>query len=550
MKNKSLLLKLWVLLLSVGGFWTAFTSATFFHLHIDKQTVLNETEITKNIMPIHFADNWNDFGWFFYFKALSGVEAESPEPTSTGSVEIAGKTKYICDSKIRWYYYNAERWERLRPLDEDTQRVWNITWSQMEGWLYTICAIEWYKEAKEACYADTAETHVKECEAAVNSAYKADNDGYYWWIKHTFSWQTMVLVSWVEYERNTPFVTIKQTWDISPTFFRLENQYPVWFIYDHNWWVWVVWCKVLNHKVGDIIENLWSPVNLNEVFELSASKDKIEPKAPFSSYMDCSISDSNIVWDSRVWLIIEWIVWLSDEDKLWYIWNEKDDKMQFFSTVSVNNKTLINYVKKKAEILCRWKWKTPTSAASSSDKIICVDWNFSVSSTDKTYIVKWNASVTSNGSCSQGSIRGSNNFYNIFVIWWDLTISEWSTAGCVFSGDGFTTSFDPITDFSWAVWAHMDNYDWSKWIAVWSYLKWNFIVDWHIKWSTDDKLEHKYFIYWKLSSQDDFEELKKTFSWKCSNWIATDDTYCPDSLYQNAPLVVIDQNYPSPFINS
>ena len=356
----------------------------------------------------------------------------------------------------------------------------------------------------------------------------------------------MVLVSWVEYENNTPFVTIKSDSDISPTFFRLENQYSVWFIYDHNWWLWVVWCKVIDHKVGDIIANLWSPVDLKNVFELSANKDKIEPKAPFSSYMDCSISDSNIVWDSRLWLIIEWIVWLSDEDKLWYIWNEKDEKMQYFSTVSVNNKTLINYVKKKAEILCRWKWDNYNI---NKDSLICVNSSNPSIQPEKTYVFKKSVTIGAQSSCNKNSIQNNGGYYNIFVLWWDLTISEWS-AGCVFSGDWFTTN-NSVNDFSWAVSANPDAYNWSKWVAAWLYLKGNFIVDWHIKWtSTDNKLDHKYFVYWKLSSKDDFEELKETFSWKCNNWIATDDTYCPDSLYQYASLVVIDQNYPSAFINS
>ena len=536
---------------AIAGFSLSFTSAMIFHLHIDSQTVLSETEMTKNIMPIHFADNWNDFGWFFYFKSLSGVttEPEESEPEEY-QVKIVGRDDtYICNSKMRWYYYNAERWERLWPLDEKTESVWNITGSKTDGWLYTICAMAWYQEAKAACYADGATTRVEDCIAAVNRDYKADGDGYYGWIEHTFSWQTMVLVSWVEYERNTPFVTIKQTWDISPTFFRLENQYPVWFIYDHNWWVWLVWCKVKDNKVGDIIENLWDPVDLKEVFKLSDDKEKIEPKDDFVEYMDCTISDGNIVWDSRLWLIIEGVVGLSDEDKLWYIGNEKDDKMQYFSSANVNNKTLINYVKKKAEILCRWKWK---SSISTPDEINCIEWDYAPPANGKTYIIKGNATIEANTSCYRSSSRNDdNNYYNVFVIWWDknLIISEWNP-GCVFSWDGFTTDINP-NDFSGAVWNNRNNYQWGSWIAVWAYIKWNIVVDWHIKWTSDgDKLEHKYFVYWKLSSKDNFEELKTTFSWKCNNWIATDDTYCPDSLYQYASLVVIDQNYPSPFINS
>jgi hypothetical protein len=79
----------------------------------------------------------------------------------------------------------------------------------------------------------------------------------------------------------------------------------------------------------------------------------------------------------------------------------------------------------------------------------------------------------------------------------------------------------------------------------------------------NETLKNKYFIYWKLTSKDNFNSLSDTFQWRCNNWIATDWTYCPRSYkvnwsyedwrlnpYEAAFLVVIDQNYDSPLYNS
>jgi hypothetical protein len=98
------------------------------------------------------------------------------------------------------------------------------------------------------------------------------------------------------------------------------------------------------------------------------------------------------------------------------------------------------------------------------------------------------------------------------------------------------------------------DYNLSDGAAVWSYIKWNFIVDGYITWSTSE-LKNKYFIYWKITSKDDYKTLLSTFSWRCNYWLSTVEAdgnkhFCPDSLYQWAPLTVIDQNYPSPFYNS
>jgi hypothetical protein len=40
-------------------------------------------------------------------------------------------------------------------------------------------------------------------------------------------------------------------------------------------------------------------------------------------------------------------------------------------------------------------------------------------------------------------------------------------------------------------------------------------------------------------------DLTQVFSWRCNYGSGTDGTVCPLSDYQSAPLVIINQNYPS-----
>jgi hypothetical protein len=106
------------------------------------------------------------------------------------------------------------------------------------------------------------------------------------------------------------------------------------------------------------------------------------------------------------------------------------------------------------------------------------------------------------------------------------------------------------------------DYDWSKWVAVASSLKGNFMVNWRILWADFDgnqkeHLENKYFIYWKVVSKDTVDLLEDTFSRSCNYWIGSDRYPCPRfsaentaNDYQNASLIIIDQNFQSPMLNS
>jgi hypothetical protein len=87
--------------------------------------------------------------------------------------------------------------------------------------------------------------------------------------------------------------------------------------------------------------------------------------------------------------------------------------------------------------------------------------------------------------------------------------------------------------------------------SIASFIRWNFIVNWNVKSASGDTLNNKYFIHGKITTKDTFGSLENTFAWRCDNEWGSDGNYCPKSgPYRNASLVVIDQNYSSPLLQS
>ena len=241
-------------------------------------------------------------------------------------------------------------------------------------------------------------------------------------------------------------------------------------------------------------------------------------------------------------IVVEWMVGMGERSEFEVIWNQKDEKMQYFSSADINNTTLLNYAKKKAEILCRGKWNKNTA----SDSILCYDGSDVTVTKGKTVIIKnWS------GTISPESSSNGSSYYDVFVNNWNLIISE-TNDKFVFTKDGFINTSSSANQFNTNVGNNPDNYNWND-VAVWSFIKWNFIVNWYVKGSWWGKLKNKYFVHWKFTTKDDFTSLLDTFAWRCVNGISTEESdgkqsYCPPSSnYAVASLVVIDQNYDSPF---
>ena len=571
MKNKSLLL--WFGLFGVMAicFWWSFASATKFVLNVEKIDSI-WAAISRSINPVHFKDNWNDFGGFIYFSnGTWGTESINPEEIY--EVEISGNSeKKECKSKVRWFYYNAERWDRLWPLDENTwSDVDGMNWLVTEWWIYTLCRDAWYADELAACenisatqteegeeitdWSDTSSA-VSDCVSDVDARYPQDH-AYYGMVKHTlpsqYWWDSFVLAAWVEYQFGDQWIEVKSNSELAPNFVRFQNRIPVWFIYDGNWWVWFVGCHIDTDWTSALkyMLNASNQVWVDEFF-IPDWTDSIAYNYGGDIWLNCSN-----IWsaaDSLIKILVEWLVWMNRESDLGVIWNQTNSKMQYFSSSDINNATMMNYAKQRSEILCRWKWNNYKNW----DTIICISGRDvdassykSSSSSKKTLVVKnWNVTIT------PASSEYDTSYYDIFVNNGDLIINESSDNRFVFTKQWFIQTWMSVTWFvdviSWAVNNWFD-YTWD-YVAVWSLIRWNFVVDGHVQAANGDSLLNKYFIYWKFTTQDSFQQLEEVFAWRCNNWYATDDAkYCPPSLkwwawtnpYENASLVVIDQNYDS-----
>ena len=290
-----------------------------------------------------------------------------------------------------------------------------------------------------------------------------------------------------------------------------------------------------------------------------------------------NVIDCENIWttaDSLIKLIIEGLVGMNRESNLWVIGNQTDSKMQYFSSSDINSATLLNYVKQRSEILCRWKWKNDIDVENYASKfgdsnVICLDLpkgskvpsNISKWTKDnkKTLVVK-NADVIVDPVSDPDNDLGN---YDMFINGWNLYINEAEdTKKFVFTTQWFITN-KTKDEFIHEVEVIKDGiaYTWDL-SGYWSFIRGNFVVDGHVKWTTpNEKLNNKYFIHWKFTTRDSFADLEDTFVWRCSDgyvvnkaWKILENqwTFCPPSIkwyhnpYESASLVVIDQNYDSP----
>ena len=593
MKNKNLLFKLGLMTFVICWFFISFASAGIkFNLTWLQQIfALTEKEVTDNMMYVHFADNWNDFWWFLYF---SNTWYSYEEPWDWElyylNTEWDGGNIYECKTQVKWFYYNAERWDRLWPLDPET-------WSGVEGmnlttsWgIFTSCAKSWYNNALNECLSKCSGesdcgTGYNECINNARADYSADNYWYYWSLEQKYSWETYNLIVWVKYNtwEDWDFISIKTGSSFSQSFVRIGNKFPVWFIYDKNGWVGLAWCRFSWESLDDLsMKTLVGRMNnpnplFNGLFDL------------FSIFWgklvyvggDLTINCENIsLADTLLKIVVEWLLWLDNwwswggvEDKLVSFGNSSDKKMQYFTTKTVSNSTMMNYARKRAESLCRWKWQSTTSpTVSLDDKIVCLEGSIDVDASNgalswKVLIVKWWANVKIKPSIDKVYdifVDGGNLLieedentkkYTIDEDWFYNTTYEinygigevyksfieesdddtpWivgqqilncvssSTAPCDYKGNllNFVTPLGSIPsnggDFPLFMFlaSSKDN--------VASVIRWNFIVNWNIRSANEEnKLGNKYFVYGKLTSNDTFENLEKEFLWRCNGWLST-----------------------------
>lgn len=78
---------------------------------------INAQYLSKHFSKTHFTLNGNNFGGGIIW--LPTEELSTPQSIRINN-QINNQT-YTCSTKIRGYYYNSQRGERLWPLDEKTK---------------------------------------------------------------------------------------------------------------------------------------------------------------------------------------------------------------------------------------------------------------------------------------------------------------------------------------------------------------------------------------------------------------------------------------------
>jgi len=255
-----------------------FTSAVSLKIDLPKNGTIN----LDNLSPVHFNDNWNDFWGFLFFSNWRIVsDRESQEEidgddewqesnvSHTVDIQIWDVT-YKCKEKMEWFYYNSERWERLWPLDDATKTDWSMNDVTIQWWLYTVCTKDWYDDFVNECDKKADELTMDDFmnENELEEGYEptdddldkfkqekrsqcieewkweyADNNSYYWTIVHEYKNQKYWLVAWIKYKYENGEDWISEDMELSPTFQRFDNIYPIGFIYDYHWWAGFVWCS-------------------------------------------------------------------------------------------------------------------------------------------------------------------------------------------------------------------------------------------------------------------------------------------------------------------
>lgn len=597
-KNRNFLKSLLVALI---GMWTMVSVSYAVSLKIDYGQLgygAGRMLSSGNVSLIHFADNGNSFWGFFYFNDVSVWSSESHEwddetppcscapyedengeeiqkeycETDTNVVYSCGEDHeildepaqyhvslengdtYDCRWQVQWFYYNSQRWERLWPLDESTASNWTFAGTVTWG-IYTRCSKAGYNFESILNDCGEDENCIKEKQAEFYDTYS-----YYGMIAHEYQNQEWQLIMWVNYEKKDPRFELASNLQLSSTFQRLGNKFPVWFIYDYNGWLGFVWCTVVTPSV---LENL-----LNDIRDKWTIQDAVvfneeaENRENMIQYTGLNCKDVGSAADSLIGLIVDWLVWMwNNTNSPGVAGNTTSDKMQFFWSVDVNNATLINFTKQKAESLCRWKWKNNSQCDNNSERVCCLSPNTrttinadSSNNKNKTLIVKnWDVMVKPIES------RSDTNYYDIFIDGGNLLIKEEeSDSQFVIWRNGFVTDI-AVGTFNDEVETHYSghtSYYEGTWVAVASVIRGNFIVNGGVKNSNGGGLDNKYFIYWKFTTNKTYDELEKIFKRRCDAGVDGKNNRCPEydvdwqgrdkSSYRNAFLVVIDQNYDSP----
>ena len=488
-------------------------------MKFDKDTSLKD--YISSVSHVHFGFSKNNFWGFFVFSTAENNDEAGNNSQGT-KIDADGKDIF-CKRKLNGLYYNSQRGDILWPLSDESK--FGSDYVTLTGGLYTSCS------------GDNVNPY--DIYGYLEHTYKkgTDQERKYW------------LMAWVKYNAES-WSLLNDTASFWSTFGRFDNRYPVGLIYDNNGWIGFVGCT-LNGTEGQTNELVaaLNDTQIESVFEYTG--EKVQFKGTWgveSDVLDCS--NIGLAIDQLLLLKIQGIIGISKDMKGGLenlAGNEANSKTQFFSSVNVNNATLINTAKKNAEQICAIDQDTTDVICKSGDQ------TYDITALNEKTLVVNGGDLT-----LQGQMNSSNEPLDIFINGGNLILDLKTGHLTSFTEDGF-----PVYNGG----------NETKPVAYTGiYLKGNFIVNGLVQLATWTENE-KYFIHGKFTSLNTYDiptpqrkqqiqtvlnnpsisneqiNLTKVFKWRCNLGSGTDGSACTVGEFKDSPLSIINQNYPSKILN-
>ena len=537
-KTKMRYSKLWLFGLALTTVFVSMTSAAL--VRFDSIWQVGSSDISH----IHFAAGGNDFGGLLVWQQTSNATSSNNKQ----DIKIDGTNDVIfCSRQVKGLYYNSQRGERLRPLDVETAKaLWFDTHSSlsMTGGVFTSCT--------------TTGTSVEEADPY--------GMGIYGKLTHTFNGREYILLAGAQYQTNfaTKQNAVKSA-PVAPTLQRFDNKIPIGLLYDYNGGVGLVGCTLDPLSGLDQMVNLLNTGGVNDIF--AYDNDWIPVLtwtfASLNSSLKLDCSNAGITLDQLLILKIQGLIGMSTDSMTSdgmnianLGGNEADSKTQYFSSVNVNNATLINQARKTAEELCKGKW---SQSYDTSPEVICWEGNNSTRSLNPSVIGNKTLIVRNGTIVLERPMTSTSSPLNIFIDGGRLLLQQGAGSSYI---QGFDEKWYPTTT--------SPKYEWM-------FLKGNFIINGLIGYLTTQtnysSIQYKVFIHGKFTSLNTYTypsearsiqvadvlnrtsvpteriDLQAVFSWRCNYGSWSDGSACPLGEFQNAPLIIINQNYPSRLVD-
>ena len=481
-------------------------------------------------------DFWAGFFWLPHEEIKDGVIIETQWP--------GGLEQKKCFYKVRGFYYNSQRGERLWPLDEESkvalQAFDHASYAKLQlvGWWYT------------------------NCEGINENAEENDTYGIYGDIQHTYNGEDLHLTAGVAY--NSTNNTMQENGGLRCNLQRLNNSYPFGYYYDTYGHIGMIGAKITKSGMGNSnkVNNFHSALNslldegvcINKVFDYNGRELNFNDKKTLTGFWGSAElgwfldvdpgSAKTTIFNLGIKGIIGLSNEINNEEKKFFEGNSLESTLLLRTDTTISQ--VVNLVRKNAENLCRGKWKETWMQRDPNADVICIDntknWDttpIDVTAEDlagKTVIIKsQNVNLT-----EYQSAQGAKPI-NLFIDRGNLFLPK--------SGNiGNMATFTP--------WGYLKDGAEGPEDSKANFLKGNFIINGLFLAGNngEDKISNKLYIHGKLISFNTFKKptdqrvstvmeilgnnnlwkpsykekigLDQLFSWACVLGTGTDGTNC------------------------